>query len=114
MAEVCVAEEFVRPLELGLDDLCRRTGFPEGEAGEFKWSPKAEHWMRNNLVQAAPQNFFFGVLDLAAIHGVRAIVVIEDTSRGRQTLRLRVRKTTSFGFSSSALTTTCIRTDEAS
>jgi hypothetical protein len=80
---VCVAEEAVRPLELGLDELCRQTGFPDGEAGEFKWSPKAEHWMRTELVQTARRDFFFGVLGLAAIHGVKAIVVLEDTSRGQ-------------------------------
>jgi hypothetical protein len=80
---VCVSEEAIRPLELGLDNLCRETGFPDGEAGEFKWSPKDEHWMKRNLVQADRHNFFFAALDLAAAHDVKAIVILEDTSRGQ-------------------------------
>jgi hypothetical protein len=78
---VCVSEEAVRPLELGLDGLCQEAGFPDGE--EFKWSPKDEHWMKRNLVRAARRDFFFGVMDLVAQHGVKAIVVLEDTSRGQ-------------------------------
>jgi hypothetical protein len=80
---VCVAEEALRPLELALEDLCRETGFPEGDAGEFKWSPKEEHWMRRDLVQAARRDFFFAALGLAAEHDVKAIVVLEDTTRGQ-------------------------------
>jgi hypothetical protein len=80
---ICVAEEALRPLEVALDELCRGTGFPEGEAGEFKWSPKEEHWMRRNLVQAARRDFLFAALGLAAEHDVKAIVVLEDTSRGQ-------------------------------
>jgi len=80
---VCVSEEAIRPLELGLDDLCRDTGFPNGEPGEFKWSPKDEHWMKRNLVQTARRDFFFAALDLAAANGIKAIVILEDTSRGQ-------------------------------
>jgi hypothetical protein len=80
---VCIDEDALRPLELALDDLCHRTGFPEGDAGEFKWSPKDEHWMKRNLVQDARRDFFFASLALAAEHGVKAIVVLEDTSRGQ-------------------------------
>ncbi|TMK90729.1 MAG: hypothetical protein E6G42_09345 [Actinobacteria bacterium] len=69
-----MSEEAIRPLELGLDDLCRDTGFPNGEPGEFKWSPKDEHWMKRNLVQTARRDFFFAALDLAAANGIKAIV----------------------------------------
>jgi Protein of unknown function (DUF3800) len=80
---VCVSEEAVRPLELELDDICRDVGFPEGEPGEFKWSPKDEHWMKRELIGGMRQDFFFAALDLVAAYGVKAIVILEDTSRGQ-------------------------------
>ena len=39
--------------------------------------------MRTNLVQAERRDFFIAALELAAAHGVKAIVVLEDTSRGQ-------------------------------
>jgi hypothetical protein len=76
-----VSEAFIRPLETALDALCRDTGFPEGQ--EFKWSPGADLWMRDGLVGDARREFFFAVLGLAAMHGVSAIVVVEDTAHGQ-------------------------------
>jgi hypothetical protein len=44
-----VRGEVVRDLERDLSSLCEKTGFPEGPAGEFKWSPGKDLWMRDNL-----------------------------------------------------------------
>lgn len=75
----------VRDLERSLDDLCRRTGFPPGAAGEFKWSPGRDHWMRNNLVDQARTGFFQSALRIASDAGARAIVVVEDETRNTAT-----------------------------
>jgi hypothetical protein len=74
-----VPSEGVRELERALDDLCREAGFPEGE--EFKWSPEDGQWMRRSLVREARTDFFLACLHRAAEVDVRAVVVVEDTSR---------------------------------
>jgi len=78
---VHVPSENVRDLERALDNLCRGVGFPAGDAGEFKWSPGRELWMRDNLVDQARTDFFAQALDLAVEAGCRASVIIADESR---------------------------------
>jgi hypothetical protein len=83
MGGVHVRAESVRDLEKRLDALCQRTGFPAGE--EFKWSPGRELWMARNLIDDARRDFFVEVIKLLIAQEVKAIVVIEDASRGRAT-----------------------------
>jgi hypothetical protein len=71
----------VRDLERSLGELCSRNGFPAGPAGEFKWSPGRELWMRSNLVAEARAEFFREALSLARYAECTAVVVIADTSR---------------------------------
>lgn len=63
-------------LERELDKLCLDTGFPKGEP--FKWSPRADHWMRDSLTGQARTDFFITVLSLLRSARVKAIVVLED------------------------------------
>jgi hypothetical protein len=67
----------VRDLEQELVGLCANAGFPKGQ--EFKWSPARTDWMWKGLIQDARQTFFVEAIRLAIAHGVRAIVVVEDT-----------------------------------
>jgi hypothetical protein len=67
----------LRDLELNLDALCEKTGFPKGE--EFKWSPGPGQWMRDELVEAAREQFLLEALGVGAEANAKAIVVIEDT-----------------------------------
>jgi hypothetical protein len=67
----------LRDLELNLDALCEKTGFPKGE--EFKWSPGPGQWMREDLVEAAREQFLLEALEIGAAAKTKAIVVIEDT-----------------------------------
>jgi len=76
-----VPSRSVRSLERALDNLCRATGFPDGE--EFKWSPRRSSWMYRGLIEDARRDFFLAALELAAQAGATAIVVAEDTNRGR-------------------------------
>lgn len=66
----------LRDLEMRLDALCEKTGFPKGE--EFKWSPGPGQWMRKELVESAREHFFLEALEIGAEAEVKAIVVIED------------------------------------
>lgn len=72
-----VAQGAVRDLEAAIDKLCSDAGFPPGE--KFKWSPGPELWMHKNLADPERADFFAAVLDIAHEHGVRALVIIEDT-----------------------------------
>ena len=78
-----VPGDAVRPLETGLNDLCAEFGFPAHQ--EFKWSPGRELWMHENLVGEDRKAFLIRALQMAAEQGVKATVVIEDTSRGTAT-----------------------------
>jgi hypothetical protein len=78
-----IQAKHVRDLERQLDAICQRIGFPDGE--EFKWSPGRELWMARNLIDVARRDFFVAVIKLLIAHDVKAIVVIEDSSRGRAT-----------------------------
>ncbi|MCB0865629.1 MAG: DUF3800 domain-containing protein [Solirubrobacterales bacterium] len=68
----------LRQLEVGLDDLCARFGFPAGE--EFKWSPGRDDWMRGALIEEKRTDFFLEALRLGASLGTKAIVVIAATN----------------------------------
>lgn len=73
-----VPGDSVRDLEHALAELCTSAGFPQGQ--EFKWSPSRKDWMWKGLVEDARQGFFIEAVGLAIAHGVRAIVVVEDTT----------------------------------
>jgi uncharacterized protein DUF3800 len=78
-----VPGEAVRSLERSIDNLCAEFGFPLNQ--EFKWSPGAELWMRDNLVGERRKDFFNNVVNEAALAGATALVVIEDTTYQRAT-----------------------------
>ena len=63
-------------LERELNRLCRVAGFPDGE--EFKWSPRKHSWMWTCLHNPERDTFFCAALTAAALHGVRATVVVSD------------------------------------
>ena len=66
-----VPGENVRVLEQKIEHICRKTGFPQGEAGEFKWSPDKKHWMREKLVGEERIQFFARVLTTAKSYDAR-------------------------------------------
>jgi hypothetical protein len=74
-----LAGERVREVELALDALCTKFGFPPGE--EFKWSPARGSWMRKRLVEQERETFFLEALAVARQAGAAAIVVLEDTNK---------------------------------
>jgi hypothetical protein len=72
----------VGSLERSIASLCIEVGFPAGE--QFKWSPgKKEPLMKFRLIDEARVNFYGKLISMAAEHGARAFVVMEDSSRGR-------------------------------
>lgn len=77
---IYVPGDSVRPLERKVQALCSQYGFPPGE--EFKWSPTRNHWMYQNLIGERRHDFFVGVIRLCQTYGVKALVVIEDSSCG--------------------------------
>jgi hypothetical protein len=76
---VHVKSEEVADLETELNELCTETGFPEGEEGEFKWSPGSDLWMRDELIEEEREQFFLSVLRTAWRHDTTVGVVVEDT-----------------------------------
>lgn len=76
---VLVPSERVRSLERSLNQICEETGFPEGDGGEFKWSPGRELWMHRHLHEEGRERFFLRILDAAGEHGVAATVMVSDT-----------------------------------
>ena len=80
---VLISVDKVRDLEFALNNLCRNTGFPSGDY--FKWSPGREMWMHQHLLDENRESFFIGALTLALQHEIKAIVVIEDSSRNTAT-----------------------------
>lgn len=75
-----VPGDAVRDLEAELWELCDDTGFPDGDEGEFKWSPDADLWMYDNLVDQAREDFFTEALETARDHGASFTVVVDDVS----------------------------------
>jgi hypothetical protein len=75
---IIVSCDQVKKLEQEIERLCDAFGFPPKE--KFKWSPGRELWMRENLVAGRRQKFFINVLNALAEHGVKTIVVSEDTN----------------------------------
>jgi hypothetical protein len=76
---MCVPSAAIRPLTLGLEQMCDEYGFPANE--EFKWSPPKDSWMRKNLRGGTRAEFHVDCLRAAAHHDARACVVIEDEGR---------------------------------
>lgn len=74
--------------ERALQELCLEYGFPAEE--RFKWSPGRELWMRDNLQDAARQDFFLRVLDALGELGCKAIVVLVDSSFACATSRIEI------------------------
>lgn len=81
---VIVPEEVLRDLERQLNTICHDDfDFPLGEV--FKWSPRRDQWMYDNLVEDDRQQFFQRVLGSARDHGVKGLVVVTRTSGRRAT-----------------------------
>jgi hypothetical protein len=78
---VRVPGEHLHTLERTLRRICSTTGFPEGAAGEFKWSPNKQQWMWENLRELQRREFFERILKTAAGFGAKAYVVITDEFR---------------------------------
>jgi hypothetical protein len=67
-------------LEKSIEFACTRAGFPSGE--EFKWSPRANAWMRKSLVDDTRRDFFLAVAQTCKDHDATATVIVSDeTSR---------------------------------
>ncbi len=71
----------VNALEKDIDALCSDFGFPPDK--EFKWHPKKNTWMRDNLYGDAKRKFYLGVIRLLKDAGVRLTVVVEDEDKPR-------------------------------
>ena len=63
-------------MERALNVLCTDVGFPPNE--EFKWSPRRDMWMHQNLVAERRQAFFSSVIQTCADHQAKALVIISD------------------------------------
>lgn len=68
----------LRDLERALETICSDTGFPDGDAGEFKWSPGRDLWMKDNLVEEDRKAFYRSCLAAAADLGVTVTVVVTE------------------------------------
>ncbi|RVG25057.1 hypothetical protein [Sinorhizobium meliloti] len=77
---ISIDVEAARDLESALNAFCNEIGFPSREP--FKWSPSANHWMRENLIGSGRAEFFETVLRLAADHGAKGQVTISDKTKG--------------------------------
>jgi len=73
---ICVFYKHVSLLEEQLNALCSSFGFPADES--FKWSPRRDQWMYNNLVKEGRQTFFIRVIQLLRDFNTTATVIIED------------------------------------
>jgi hypothetical protein len=78
-----VSHRELTALQEDIERICRRARFPAGEP--FKWSPGSDLWMHSNLKDARRERFFRSVLNAADDRGVRALVVVEDTSKRKAT-----------------------------
>lgn len=76
---VIVPGVVVKALEKDIDDLCLKFGFPTGV--EFKWHPKRDSWMWNNLGWDDKKRFFLEVTTLLKDADVRVLVVIVDEGK---------------------------------
>ena len=74
---ILVAGDQVGRLERAIQNICKDVGFPHS-LEPFKWSPRRNQWMYNNLVGDNRTNFFNRVLQGAIDAGAKAIVVLED------------------------------------
>ena len=79
---VFVHEDSLRPLSHAIDVIASDFGIPKKE--ELKWSPKRTSWIYQNLHAEARENCYASVLQAAAEHGARAIVICWDTGRTRK------------------------------
>jgi hypothetical protein len=75
---VLVEESGIQPLAKALDDIAIEFGIPKGE--ELKWSPAKKSWIRENLT-VERTNCYRQVLEAAANHRAKVIVVCDDTAR---------------------------------
>lgn len=78
---VGVGGVLVEATELGsiqreVDEVCRATGFPDGE--EFKWSPGRELWMWKSLHGQERERFFLRLLSMLGEHRAEVVVVVVD------------------------------------
>lgn len=75
---VHVPGENVKLLEDELEGICKKTGFPSGPTGEFKWSPGRELWMHSNLTGEARTDFFLEVIDEVAQNQASVTIIVAD------------------------------------
>lgn len=80
---VFVNEAQLRPLTACIDIIAKAAGIPHGE--EMKWSPRKGTWIHEKLHGDARIDCYRKVLEAAAEHEARAIVICWDT--GRTTLK---------------------------
>lgn len=73
-----VPSERVRSLETALSRACADAGFPTGDAGEFKWSPGRDLWMRDNLCGSEREDFFIRLLEHAGEHEAVVTIMVSD------------------------------------
>ena len=76
---VHVPAEALGALQREVENLCTRTGFPPGE--QFKWSTTKKELVMRALVGDDRLRFYQDLFAIAAAHGVKACVVVEDTSK---------------------------------
>lgn len=76
---ICINADYARHAERALKELCQRTGFPDGE--EFKWSPRRNSWMHENLVEGYREQFFTNAVQILTECGALGVVVAEDEAR---------------------------------
>jgi hypothetical protein len=75
---VLLDESAIHPLANALDGIATKFGLPRGE--ELKWSPNRGSWIRENLHERRT-DCYREVLEVAAAHRAKAIVICNDTSR---------------------------------
>lgn len=63
-------------MERALNAICVETGFPPNE--EFKWSPRRDMWMHQNLVAERRRGFFSSIIQICVDHQAKALVIISD------------------------------------
>src|SRR5262245_48766857 len=75
---VLVETTQILPLGNAINEVATAFGIPKRE--EFKWSPNRGLWIRENLHEHRAE-CYAKVLEVAHAHGVKAIVVCNDTAR---------------------------------
>lgn len=78
---VLIEKSKIRPISIEIDKIAAAFGIPKGE--ELKWSPKRGSWISENLHDKRAECYRH-VLQAAAMHEAKAIVVCWDVGRTSQ------------------------------